>query len=643
MLSGFVGAATQNAISDAPELDCLRQRLAPAVLAAAATRAHILGLDAHRVLIAHGLISEDDYYQALAADLGLAFEPLETTQRSDCPLDDARFIEAVAGGMLPLQTGLERVFVLAPQEASRFIGAIRMQPSLRRQFRLTTPARIKNYVLRHATVALGEQATATVSAVRPDLSAAPGPRHRIVATLALIITIATAALTALPFDITLTVNVLLAVLFVAWIVLRLTGVIAGLTMRGTRHALPADQGLPDYSIIVALYREARCVERLIGALQQLDYPKERLDIKLVLERDDVETLAELRRVGLPPYVDVLIAPDIGPRTKPKALNLALPFITGRFVVVYDAEDRPEPSQLRRAVAAFRHAGPELACVQARLAIDNTADGWLAGFYTAEYAAQFDLILPTLAALRVPLPLGGTSNHFRTHLLRRAGAWDSYNVTEDADLGMRLARFGYQADVIASATYEEAPNRLGAWQRQRTRWFKGWMQTWLVHMRHPWRLLRDLGPFSFLAFQLVVGGNVLAALIHPFFLIGLIWTLVTEVPDLTEAQALPFAFALFSITAAAGYLTSILLGCVGLLRQGLPSTLWVLVLTPWHWLLLSYAAWRALAQLVRAPYRWEKTEHGLARTSRVAQHAAIGRHGPIPARQPAPVERIRIQR
>lgn len=642
MLSG-AGTAAQNAAApEAPELHCLRERLSPALLAAAATRAQALGLDAHRVLITHDVISEDAYYRALAADLGLGFEPLEATSRSHCPLDDARFIETVAGGMLPLQSGKDRIFVLAPQEVRRFIGAMRAQPSLRRQFRLTSPGRIKDFVLRHATTALGEQAAGTVATTRPDLSAAPRPNHRIVMTFALLVTVAIAVLAAMPFDVTFAINALLAILFVAWIVLRLTGVIAGLSMLDPRGALPADRGLPDYSIIVALYREARCVEGLIGALQQLDYPKERLDIKLVLERDDTETLAALQRIGLPPYVDVLIAPEIGPRTKPKALNIALPFITGRFVVVYDAEDRPEPNQLRRAVAAFRRAGPELACVQARLAIDNTRDGWLAGFYTAEYAAQFDLILPTLAALRAPLPLGGTSNHFRAHVLRRAGAWDSYNVTEDADLGMRLARFGYQADVIVSATYEEAPNQLGWWLRQRTRWFKGWMQTWLVHMRHPWRLLRDLGPFSFLVFQLVVGGNVLAALVHPFFLIGLIWTLGTQAPELTEAQMLPFAFALFSITAAAGYLTSILLGSVGLLRQGLPSTLWVLLLTPWHWLLLSYAAWRALAQLVRAPYRWEKTEHGLARTSRLERRAASTRDV-MPRHHPVRAGRAVIQR
>ena len=202
---------------------------------------------------------------------------------------------------------MDVVGTMSPQDVRRFIGAMRVQPSLRQQFRLTSPAHIKNYVLRHATTALGEQAASTVTTTRPDLSAAPGPRHQIVTALALIVVIAIAALTALPFDITFAMNVLLAALFVAWIVLRLTGMIAGLTMRSPRTTRPADKGLPDYSIIVALYREARCVERLVAALRQLDYPKERLDIKLVLERDDAETLAELQRIGLPPYVDWRIA------------------------------------------------------------------------------------------------------------------------------------------------------------------------------------------------------------------------------------------------------------------------------------------------------------------------------------------------
>ena len=157
-------------------------------------------------------------------------------------------------------------------------------------------------------------------------------------------------------------------------------------------------------------------------------------------------------------------------------------------MVYDAEDRPEPDQLRRALQAFRGGGDDLACVQARLCIDNTADSLIARYFTAEYAGQFDVFLPGLAAMRLPLPLGGSSNHFHTATLRKVGGWDPYNVTEDADLGMRLARFGYRADIIDSTTYEEAPADAGPWLRQRTRWFKGWMQTWLVHMRQPRRLL-----------------------------------------------------------------------------------------------------------------------------------------------------------
>ena len=311
-------------------------------------------------------------------------------------------------------------------------------------------------------------------------------------------------------------------------------------------------------------------------------------------------------------------PAEGPRTKPKALNVALPFARGTFTVIYDAEDRPEPNQLRHALQAFRAGGDDLACVQARLCIDNTSDSWLARLFTAEYAGQFDVFLPGLAAMRLPLPLGGSSNHFYTATLRAVGGWDPYNVTEDADLGMRLARFGYRSDVINSTTYEEAPAQFGPWLRQRTRWFKGWMQTWLVHMRQPGRLLRELGPAGFLTFQLIVGGNALAALVHPLFMAALIYSVVSGAPMWRgDSTTVAILAALYGTTVVIGYLTSAFLGWLGLSRRGLLSTAWVLLLTPAHWLLLSLAAWRALYQLVTAPYRWEKTEHGLAKSSRRA--------------------------
>ena len=233
-------------------------------------------------------------------------------------------------------------------------------------------------------------------------------------------------------------------------------------------------------------------------------------------------------------------------------------------------------------------------------------------------------------------------HFRTAILRRVGAWDPYNVTEDADLGMRLARFGYRSSVIKPTTYEEAPARFGAWLRQRTRWFKGWMQTWLVHMRAPRRLLRDLGLPAFLTFQLMVGGNALAALVHPLFIVWFFSALASDGPLwATQGTA-----ALFGFTVVVGYAASALLAWVGLFRRGLLCTSWVLLLMPVHWLLLSLAAWRALYQLVREPYRWEKTDHGLARTSRRARQwtaftamPSIGR-GYVVAPSLAPAQRGR---
>lgn len=335
----------------------------------------------------------------------------------------------------------------------------------------------------------------------------------------------------------------------------------------------------------------------------------------MIEADDAETRAALAVLALRHPYEILIATAAGPRTKPKALNVALPFTRGTYTVVYDAEDRPEPDQLRRAVAAFRAGPPQLACVQARLCIDNTADSWLARLFTAEYAGLFDVFLPGLATYQLPLPLGGSSNHFPTAVLREVGAWDPYNLTEDADLGMRLARFGYVTELISSTTFEEAPAALGGWLRQRSRWFKGWLQTWLVHGRDPLALWRDLGAGGFWTFQLVVGGTVLAALVHPLFLARALHGLMTGGFEHAGGGAGAILLTLSTGTFLAGYLSSAMLAVIGLKRRGLAAQAWCLVLLPLHWVLLSIAAWRALYQLVVDPHRWEKTEHGLARTSR----------------------------
>jgi cellulose synthase/poly-beta-1,6-N-acetylglucosamine synthase-like glycosyltransferase len=257
-------------------------------------------------------------------------------------------------------------------------------------------------------------------------------------------------------------------------------------------------------------------------------------------------------------------------------------------------------------------------------------------FTAAYAGQFDVLLPWLARLRLPFPLGGSSNHFRTDVLRKVGAWDPHNMTEDADLGIRLSRLGYRSVALASATYEEAPARFTQWLKQRTRWYKGWMQTWLVHMRRPRQLLQELGLAGALTFQLLLAGNVLSALVHPLFMAVLAYDLFAR-NSLRAFGTMSNAAPVFAATLLFGYASTMVLDMIGLRRRGLLAQGWVLCLTPVYWLLLALAAWRALLQLWRDPTHWEKTEHGLAKTSRIRISRMAGSGiAPAPSSAPPPL-------
>jgi len=395
-----------------PELDCIQADLSDGVIAAAERRAAELGVGADRVLVACGLIAEEDYVRALALSCGVMFEPLADMPRAACPLTDDRLIEAAAVGVLPLQMDGGLVLVVAPRgtAARRLTVLFASGSDLARCFRFTSSQRLQQFVVKHGNEWLARRAVDGLRSSCPDLSAAPRPRRPAWLKFAAIAAGALAAAALAPEEVFSAIDVLLAVIFIAWILLRLFGSLV-------KHPEPrrpprlSDDRLPVYTVVAALYREAASVEHLVACLRQLDYPAEKLDIKLVIEPDDAETGAAIERLRLGPPFEVIIAPDAGPRTKPKALNAALPFAQGAFTVIYDAEDRPERDQLRRALNMFL-ADSEIACVQARLTIDNTADSWLARFFTAEYAGQFDVFLPGLAALRLPLPLGGSSNHFR---------------------------------------------------------------------------------------------------------------------------------------------------------------------------------------------------------------------------------------
>jgi glycosyltransferase XagB len=374
------------------------------------------------------------------------------------------------------------------------------------------------------------------------------------------------------------------------------------------RAIP-DSELPVYTVLVPAYHEPQVIGRLIRSLTRLEYPTEKLDIKLLLEEDDEETIAAAEAANAGPHIDIVRVPYSEPRTKPKACNYGLLRAHGSFVTIYDAEDRPDPLQLRRAVAAFRDAGPEIACFQAKLSYHNANQNLLTRWFTAEYGMWFMHFLPGLVAMKAPIPLGGTSNHFRRDVLQQIGAWDPHNVTEDADLGIRLHRAGYRTGVLDSTTFEEANSDAVNWIKQRSRWYKGYLQTWLIHMRDPRRLWREIGGRGVIGFTLFVLGTPFLAMISPiFWALTAVWFLGQPafVPDLFP----PGVYYLGLFALAFGNFAFLYLTLVGSYRLGDPRIVIAAVLTPIYWVMMSVAAIKAFVQLVHAPSFWEKTVHGL---------------------------------
>jgi cellulose synthase/poly-beta-1,6-N-acetylglucosamine synthase-like glycosyltransferase len=378
-----------------------------------------------------------------------------------------------------------------------------------------------------------------------------------------------------------------------------------------------DDELPVFTILVPMFREARMLPQLADALRRLNYPLGKLDIKIVLEAEDEETIEAAQTLGLEGVFDIIRVPQSHPQTKPKACNFALRFARGEYLVIYDAEDRPEPDQLRKVVETFRRSPRSTACLQCRLSYYNAGENWLTRMFTLDYALWFDLVLPGLERLGIPVPLGGTSNHFRIDVLRELHGWDPFNVTEDADLGIRITQKGYRVGVVDSTTFEEASCQAAQWIRQRTRWIKGYMQTFLVHMRRPGHMFRTTGLLGLLGFIFFIGGTVLSGILNPiFWMFYGSWILASSTGfDPLFPQLLLF-LSLFNLLAGNG--AFIFLNMVAPIRRGwldlIPFSLTVFG----YWILISIAAYRALWQLLSRPFYWEKTEHGLTRQSALAR-------------------------
>lgn len=371
-------------------------------------------------------------------------------------------------------------------------------------------------------------------------------------------------------------------------------------------AIPPED-LPHISILVPLFREKRIAETLLKRLNKLNYPRQKLDILLVLEAEDTLTRDAIQNTPLPPMVRVVIVPDGAPRTKPRAMNYALDFCDGDIIGIYDAEDAPEPDQLLKVAATFADVPEDVVCLQGALDYYNPRSSWIARCFTIEYNTWFRLILPGMARLGFALPLGGTTLFFRRDKLDELGAWDAHNVTEDADLGFRLARAGYRTVVIDTTTGEEANDRALPWIRQRSRWLKGYLATYLVHMRSPLTLWRDLGPWQFLGFQ----AHFVTALTHftmaPLILCFWLVALGVDLP-FTTLDSDPRMY-LLSLSFLAFEVFTMGLGAIAT-RIGGHRDLWLWTpLMHLYWPLGTIAMWKALYELVFSPFYWDKTDHG----------------------------------
>ncbi|WP_292257742.1 glycosyltransferase family 2 protein [Brevundimonas sp.] len=377
----------------------------------------------------------------------------------------------------------------------------------------------------------------------------------------------------------------------------------GLSARPPRQG--ADPGTwPRYTVLCALHDEAEVLPQLVERLSQIDYPPERLEGFLVLEADDEATIAAARATPRPQWLRLLLVPEGHPRTKPRALNHALALSTGDLVTIYDAEDDPDPLQLREAARRFAD-DPGLGAVQAPLRIrrkHKTAEPspFVDRQFAAEYAALFEVVLPGMAALGLPFPLGGTSNHLRAQALREVGGWDGFNVTEDADLGFRLWRAGWRSGVIARPTYETPPGGVRAWLPQRTRWLKGFMQTWGVHTRRP----SELGWRGFASLGVTLGMSLLSALAHAPAIAWLVSALMLAV----TAKVSPATPAMAIGVLCTGAVSAWIVTWVGARRANIPYGPFDMLAAPAYWSMLTLAFVHAVWRLATEPHAWDKTPH-----------------------------------
>jgi cellulose synthase/poly-beta-1,6-N-acetylglucosamine synthase-like glycosyltransferase len=410
-----------------------------------------------------------------------------------------------------------------------------------------------------------------------------------------------------------------------------------------------DPGLPDYAVLLPVHKEANMLRHLVTRINKLEYPRQRLHVLLLIESDDEETLAAAREIGLQfdtdpqggdgfgsgfagaaspapsahplSHVTVVVIPPGGPKTKPNAMNVAMRKVTDlgcTFLTIFDAEDRPEPDQLLKAIGTFRLAPPELVCLQAELAFWNDDTNWVSALYWIAYKIHFVRFLPGLAKLGLPIPLGGTSNHFKVSALRDAAlpdgsVWDAHNLTEDADLGARLISAGYRIQLLTSVTLEEAPVNSRVVDKQQRRWKGGYLQTGLVHTRHPLRAIRRMGLVRWFCFNLLMLGTPFSFMINPVFYALTLTYFVTRTHVITELFPTVIYYPSLALLVVGNFVLvfELILTCLEEANstRGRYSLLWYMMLAPLMWLWMSYSTYVATWELLTGKRGWHKTPHG----------------------------------
>lgn len=568
------------------------------------------GTDVETELIAAGLIAPDIYYRWLAEQLDLPYFSEIAPQTVIAIRGEDAVLRRT--GPLRVARGDTVVTVIVPKAARLAAEQKRLAtlPQLRARLAVASPGTIRRAVWAAGAEERCRRRTQALFETRPHASARrvlTGTQGYLLAGLK---SAFLASLILWPYAALTGLHIVLSFFFLAANGLRLVAALFG--RRPARPELPPGlpAELPVYTLLIALKDEVAIVPQLLAGLDRLRWPKSRLDIKFICEADDAATIAALEAHGLGAHQEVVRVPAYGPKTKPKALQYALAGARGEFVAVYDAEDVPAPAQLLESWSIFSRSGPDLACVQAPLAIANIRRNWITALFAIEYAGLFRALVPFLDRFGLPIPLGGTSNHFRKAALEDVGGWDPYNVTEDADLGFRLFRAGYRTHAAFHATIETAPAELDIWVNQRSRWLKGWTQTWLVLMRRPIGAIREFGLKGFITVQVLIGGMLVSTLAHPvmYAFIGYFlfqWLSGGRAEDTVHRTL----FALDIVNVLGSYVTFAFLGLAHMTRaerRRIPFRR--VALLPVYWLMMSKAAWRAIAELWGRPHMWAKTPH-----------------------------------